>query len=89
MATQPAQVIFTLAAPEANEVRVVGDFNGWDIGKSWPLHKTGTGIWKNTFKLTPGNYQYQFVVDGKPMPDPNNALNIRNPEGGLRSVLTV
>ncbi len=89
MATQPAQVVFTLAAPEAFEVRVVGDFNGWDISKSWPLQKTGRGIWKNTFNLTPGNYQYQFVVDGKPIADPNNALNIRNPDGGLRSVLTV
>jgi anti-sigma factor RsiW len=57
-------VRFVFIAPGTQDVRLVGDFNGWDAD-GLPLHESGEpGVWTATVPLQPGMYQYMFVVDG-------------------------
>jgi 1,4-alpha-glucan branching enzyme len=37
-------VVFTVWAPNARQVAVIGDFNGWDAG-AHPMHSSDSGIW--------------------------------------------
>jgi hypothetical protein len=66
-----ATVQFVLAAPGANGVSLVGDFNDWDPS-AMPLRPTADGaVWSVTVPLTPGRHEYAFVVDGTDwVPDP-------------------
>jgi 1,4-alpha-glucan branching enzyme len=56
-------VEFSLQSPEAKEVFLAGDFNGWDTG-SVPLKKGEGGVWKTKLKLPSGRYEYKFIMDG-------------------------
>jgi len=61
-------VTFIVAMPEANQVAVVGDFNGWQPAS---LSRDSNGIWSLKVDLSPGRYEYAFVVDGVAWrPDP-------------------
>ncbi len=61
MAAQPVQFVFS--APSAANVRVVGDFNGWDNSKSPMVRDASSGLWSTTLLIRPGRYVYAFVVD--------------------------
>jgi len=58
----PRAVKFVLIAPQATNVSLVGDFNGWDSGAT-PM-KTSGGTWTVFVPLHPGLHTYSFVVDG-------------------------
>lgn len=61
---------FSLAAPGAAHVSLVGDFNRWHPGIT-PLRRAGDGrTWEVQLALPPGRHVYAFVVDGKIVPDP-------------------
>lgn len=79
---------FVLEAPEANEVYLVGDFNGWN-GEGFKMRKYKGGICKKSVKLKPGRYEYRFVVDGNWLSDPNNLERCTNPYGGENSVIII
>lgn len=64
-------VKFVFFAPQAAEVSLVGDFNGWDPSKLPMVRTPNSGIWTVTLPLTAGRHLYQFVVDGMWLPDPN------------------
>lgn len=71
---------FSLYAPNANEVYLAGDFNGWQQdAKDYRLRKFKGDIWKKMVKLKPGRYEYQFVVDGQWWCDPENTNRVTNP----------
>jgi len=56
-------VLFLMPAPGAQSVTVVGNFNDWD---PTPLSDDdGDGIWTASIPLSPGRYEYAFVVDGR------------------------
>jgi 1,4-alpha-glucan branching enzyme len=63
-------IYFRLEAPQAKQVSVVGDFNGWDVQKHG-LHTTPGGVWECQVPLPPGRYGYRFMVDGVPRLDPH------------------
>jgi chromosome partitioning protein len=65
-------VLFSLVAPEANEVRLVGSFNGWDREHGVPLARNANGVWHATVDLAPGRHLYKFIIDGVWRPDPAN-----------------
>jgi len=67
--TGPRNVFFTYRNSKAKNVAVIGDFTDWVPRK---LDKGPNYTWKITFPLAPGDYAYNFVVDGKPRRDPNN-----------------
>ncbi|NLP58583.1 isoamylase early set domain-containing protein [Lutibacter sp. B1] len=58
------KVTFTVTAPEATNVSVVGDFNEWDI-KAAPLTKLKNGTFKGTLDLKKDvSYEFRYVIDG-------------------------
>ena len=79
---------FTLFAPDANEIYVVGDFADWNTDK-YRMRKLQTGLWKKKVPLKPGRYEYRFVIDGNWHTDPENISRQPNPFGSENSVLIV
>ncbi|MBU6401453.1 MAG: isoamylase early set domain-containing protein [Verrucomicrobia bacterium] len=76
---------FFCAAPQAQSVYLVGDFNGWDSAAN-PMRRQADGWWFLQVPLTHGHHHYRFLVDGKPMLDPK-AAGIARDEWGERASL--
>ena len=82
------EVVFSVFAPEAKEVHVAGDFNGWKLdGDSRLISNNGT--WSRKMNLDAGRYHYRFVIDGKWMEDFNNPKRDMNPFGQQNSLLEI
>ena len=64
-------VKFVFLAPQAANVSLVGDFNGWDASKMPMVRTPNSGLWTVTLPLPAGRHLYQFVVDGTWIPDPS------------------
>ncbi len=79
---------FLLRRPEAKIVTLAGSFNDWDPQHTL-MNRNADGLWKATIRLSPGRYEYRFVVDGQWMSDPNAHESIPNQFGGTNSILTV
>lgn len=88
IAPQTVQVAFDLHEPQAKEVSLCGEFNGWSPGAT-PMKPQGNGVWRTTLLLPPGRYQYKFVVDGQWWPDVKAKENVLNEHGTLNSVINV
>jgi len=74
------EVVFSLLAPDARSVFLCGDFNQWNPS-SHPLRKGKNEEWKISLSLSPGQYQYRFLVDGEWQNDPNSPECVANPFG--------
>jgi len=88
----PREVVVRFRDPDANDVRIAGDFNGWvpDKGVRSLIESEGqTRVWTKILRLTPGTYQYRYVVDGEWREDPENPELISSAIGGRNSVLVV
>ncbi|RJP22078.1 MAG: hypothetical protein C4527_22375 [Candidatus Omnitrophota bacterium] len=83
------RIPFSVSLPDAKQVILVGSFTDWDENNAISLKKSNDGVWSTEIKLMPGNYEYLLLVDGDPMPDPNNPLKVVNAYGGENSILTV
>jgi 1,4-alpha-glucan branching enzyme len=81
-------VEFTVDFPDAKEVYLAGEFNHWDPTAT-PMDRGKDGIWRTTVELTPGTYQYKYVVDGNWIEDPGNPETTDDGQGGVNSVLVV
>jgi hypothetical protein len=55
-------VQFRISAEDARQVALVGTFSGWE-GHS--LEEVSPGVWSTTLPLSPGLYDYAFVIDGE------------------------
>ena len=53
---------FILAVLHAQNVAILGDFNAWE--PTALSDEAGNGIWSTSVLLTPGRYEYAFVIDG-------------------------
>ncbi len=82
------RIRFEYTDPAASKVCVAGSFNEWEP-ESKTLHTSGAGLWWRETTLSPGSYEYCFVVDGKWIPDPLAHQTVANPYGGRNSVLQV
>ena len=85
----PDGVMFALEAPDASEVRVTGEFTNWTREGSALTKDPADGLWKAVLDITPGEYEYRFIVDGVWIRDPNNKDYIRNEFGQENSLLIV
>src|ERR1035437_3975917 len=63
-ALEEREIILTFFAPEAREVKVAGNFNGWRP-EATPLKNAGAGKWVVRLRFRSGQYEYRFVVDGR------------------------
>lgn len=80
-------VIFSY--PEkAESFCVTGDFNQWSaVSHCTNGAENGARI---EITLSPGHYQYGFVLNGEgPIPDPNNPYQVIDDFGGINSVILV
>jgi len=82
------KITFTLDAPQAAEVILMGDFNQWNAQKH-PMKRCSDGRWQKTIMLAPGQYQYKFLVDGIWRRDPANDRVCTNSFGTMNNVLVV
>jgi len=82
------RVAFALHAPDAREVTLAGDFNGWDPAAR-PMKRDESGMWKATLTLPAGEYHYRYVVDGQWVDDPQCDRREPNPFGGLNCIRNV
>lgn len=72
------KVQFSYSDQAAKSVSLVGDFNGWSKDED-RMVRDEAGIWHTTRTISPGIFQYKFVVDGdKYGNDPNNPVLVDN-----------
>jgi glycosidase len=72
---------------KSEKIELSGEFNGWTPSKT-PLRLIN-GIWQTQLILSPGEYQYQIVIDGSHQLDPANSRKVSNNMGGFNSLMVV
>lgn len=82
------KVAFTLFAPDAQNVRIAGNFTDWDRAPV-SLKKQKNGLWKTTLTLSPGAYEYRLLVDGQWRDDPDCPTRVPNGCGSQNCVRVV
>lgn len=87
LAAPRVEVELQLAGEQARTVAVAGDFNGWDTAS---MKRGEDGVWRIRLSLSPGRYQYAFLVDdARWLADPRAATVVDSGYGGADSVLDV
>lgn len=82
-------VRFVFPAPGAEHVSLAGSWNGWNE-TAHPLVRGEGDVFYLVVPLAPGQYEYQFVVDGdRWQPDPSAPLARDDGFGRRNSVLTI
>lgn len=83
---KPVSITYT---PTKNDtlIQAKGEFNNWNPQAS-KFKPNGQGV---TYKLwlSPGQYQYVLVVNGREMPDPANPTKVSNGMGGFNSLISL
>ena len=73
---------FSLAAPGASSVVLVGEFTPWE-GQTIKLRQQSEGMWQGEvemeLELKPGEYRYRFLVDGEWHEEPEFVVRVPNP----------
>ena len=67
--TPARRVLFKYRDAVPQRVSIIGDFNRWSPQL---MKKDKNANWTVVFRLKPGTYAYNFVVDGKTIRDPSN-----------------
>lgn len=81
---------FSLYAPQAASVALVGDFNGWGSMAEVSLKPAGKGMWSVVVPLPSGRYQYAFLVDGQRwVTDPRAEQHVNDDFGRQNAVVTI
>lgn len=84
----PIEVQFQLQSPGARQVSLAGSFTQWQ--PKIKLKQNSDGVWVAEVPLSPGDYEYMFVVDGKQwIADPKAARYRQDGFGNRNTVLTV
>lgn len=84
------KVTFAVPAAEANTVKVVGTFNGWNEKKALELKKFKNGTFKGTVDLEKDNsYEFRYLVDGTFVNDDQADSFVGNDFGSENSVLNL
>lgn len=86
---QVVEIHFSLSAPKADNVALVGDFTDWEISKINLKDPENDGVWEVQIKLEKDNvYLYNFVIDGEEwVVDPDSMVQVDDGFGGESSVL--
>ena len=82
------RITLSLEAPQAGQVHLMGDFNRWNA-KFHSMKKDENGLWNKIVVLTPGRYEYKFLVDGQWQNDPRNVESCYNCFGTHNNILNV
>ena len=87
--TGKKRVTFEVEAETGSKVYLAGCFNGWEVGKKELVDKDGSGVYKCILMLTPGTYEYKFVINDAWCLDPGNPNFVANDQGTLNSCIEV
>ena len=85
---------FAVAAPQATEVFLAGEFNQWSPTQT-AMERGKDGSWAVSLELPPGRYEYKFVADGQWLCEPGcesgaeGSRCIPNSFGTMNSVVDV
>ncbi len=79
--------LISLHAPDADEVRLTGDFIDW-CSEGIEM-KEDDGTWKTSVSLGPGSYMYKFIVDDEWMADPEMEKRVPDGKGGYATPIIV
>jgi hypothetical protein len=71
--TETRNILFKFKSIKARSVAIIGDFNEWI---PQPLIKGSNNVWELTLQLVPGEYLYNYLIDGKVILDPNNRKEV-------------
>lgn len=83
------RVTFYCAAEAGSEVYLAGSFNGWNPTKRKMADKENNGNFTTTMMLSPGEYEYKFIINGHWSIDPECEDWVPNSVGSLNSVIKV
>lgn len=79
-------VQFTFICPQAEQVTIAGDFNGWQ--NTFAMTRLDEKCWRSRMQLAPGLYQFRYCADGQWFND-YAAFGLEQGPFGLNSVLKV
>jgi len=82
---QTRNILFSIKT-NAKKVSLIGDFNDWTPTE---MTRDTRGIWSIAVKLSPGEYAYNFIVDGRPVRDFNNPRTTNTGRGFISSLIEV
>ncbi|HEX7879248.1 MAG TPA: glycogen-binding domain-containing protein [Candidatus Eisenbacteria bacterium] len=78
---------FTIEAPEARRVCLVGDFNDWAVCEVPLVRDETAGTWSVQMELPPGRHEYMFVVDEGWVTDPSAPVSVDDGFGNRNAVI--
>lgn len=82
-------VRFSVVAPNAARVSIVGDFNHWNP-TTLPMRRSADGrSWEVEVQLPVGRYSYAYLIDGALAPDPAAPRGSGDDFGTPNSILMV
>ena len=87
--TAQKEARFNIAAPNARDIYLVGDFNHWKMNDESRLSRLDGGQWEKRLGLNPGRYKYKFVVDGEWTLDAQNNEREQNSFGTFDSIINL
>ena len=73
--------------PSPTRVFLVGDFNDWNPNAK-RMVRSKDGSFRARLQLTPGDYEFRFLVDGQWVSDPTTEQQ-QNPFGSSNSIVRV
>jgi len=79
---------FFCHAPAATRVLLIMDIDH-PQSTAHAMDRMPDGCWTANLELSHGYHQYLFLVDGKPMLDPNSAGTVRNEKNQRVSLVAV
>lgn len=83
-------VRFSIYSIDAEKIAVAGSFNNWSKSVDFLKRLNDKGLWEITLPLSPGRYEYKFVIDGNDwISDPGNLNTVDDGFGELNSVIVV
>jgi hypothetical protein len=82
------RVHFSLSAPSAKQVSLVGDFDGWDPS-ALPMRRGRADLWTVEVRLPPGRHVFAFSVDGGLRADASAPRAVEDDFGVPGSVIVV
>jgi hypothetical protein len=80
---------FTLFAPDAKSVELMGDFTEWEKNKIRMKGPDSKGVFRAEIQLEKGKiYKYNFIINEKQtIADPNSTFEVDDGFGGISSLL--
>ncbi len=82
-------VLFVLPLALGDRVCIAGDFNGWQGDRHEMRRNPDRGVYELEIPMSPGEYQYRLVIDGRWSVDPYAGGCALNSSGEPNSVVRV